>query len=362
MNCILDNIIFSLQHSGGASVVWMEHIKRLLKEKAIDISFIEYRGAENNIFRKRLEISPKLIEKYSADFMVIKRYFNVNTQLKKKHIFHSSHYRIDRNKSAINITTVHDFTYALFRRGLVRSVHCRQMYDAIRQSDAIICISESTKKDLLYFLPDVKEDIIHVVYNGVNDCFHPLRENSDYILSIPFEDDGFALYVGGRTAYKNFPYALKFCKSLDLPLVIVGGGKLSKGEKDLIESYISYNSYVQYLGIDSEMLNELYNRACCLVYPSLYEGFGIPVVEAQKAGCPVIALNNSSIPEVMGYNTPLLLSESDFLDFSIIKNVVFDERKREGIINDGIEYSKRFSWNNTYKDTLDIYINSFENC
>lgn len=106
--------------------------------------------------------------------------------------------------------------------------------------------------------------------------------------------------------------------------------------------------------VSDEELNTLYNKAFALIYPSSYEGFGLPVIEAQRAGCPVLALNKSSIPEIIGNKDILVADEavSSFIEkIDKLKNLEF--RKR--IIADGIENSNRFSWDNTYKGYLEIY-------
>ena len=103
MKCILDNIIFSLQRAGGASVVWQEHINRLLLEENIDLRFIEYSNANTNIFRKKLEISTDKILKQGAAFLFLKRYIDLYGSGEERYIFHSSHYRLDTNHNALCI-------------------------------------------------------------------------------------------------------------------------------------------------------------------------------------------------------------------------------------------------------------------
>ena len=144
-----------------------------------------------------------------------------------------------------------------------------------------------------------------------------------------------------------------------MPLVVVGGGKLSKDDFTLIDPLIRKNHFKHYLGINNIFLNILYNNAFTLLYPSSYEGFGIPVLEAQKAGCPVIAYNSSSIPEIIG-NSGFLLSKPSVSDAcSIIEEIrninTFNETIENGLIN-----AKRFSWDNTYIQTLKVYQDIFE--
>lgn len=355
MKCVLDNIIFSLQRSGGASVVWQEHIERLIQEHDIDLKFIEYDNAlKNNIFRSLLDIPSSFVDQRSNNLLCLKRYFDLNTNIGYKHIFHSSHYRIDNNENAINVTTVHDFTYDLYQKGLRKYVHCHQKYNAIRKADAIICISESTKKDLLKYLPDVDAGKIHVIYNGVNSCFK-IIDNKDYSLSLPYEDKGFVLYVGSRRPlYKNFPIVVKVCSMMKIPLIIVGGEEINAAEKSFLDSQFPKVYYTHYKGLSTIGLNELYNRALVLLYPSLYEGFGIPIIEAQKAGCPVIAYASSSIPEVIG-DSEMLLKETSLSVLKDSINLISNASVRKSEIDKGLVNSSRFSWDNTFDRTIELY-------
>ncbi|WP_289105399.1 glycosyltransferase family 1 protein [uncultured Bacteroides sp.] len=359
MKCILDNIIFALQRSGGASVVWSEHIKRLLNEKDCNPYFIDFKTSFNNIFRKELNIPEKQVLFNSDNLMFIKRYINLNTKEKNKFIFHSSHYRIDKNKYALNITTVHDFTYEKYVTGIRRYVHCKQKYNAILNSDAIICVSESTKKDLLHYLPYIQENKIHVIYNGVNNCFK-VENPINFSLDIPFSDKSYILYVGVRgPRYKNFSIVVDLCSEIKLPLIIVGGEQINDTEKGLLDIKLGKNYYKHFRGLSSNLLNELYNRALVFIYPSLYEGFGIPVIEAQKAGCPVIAFNNSSIPEVMGKSEFLLENNSFYALKNAVNEIKNNHLIREEEILRGLENSKRFSWDLTYKNTYNLYSNLY---
>ena len=355
MKCLLDNIIFSLQRGGGASVVWYEFLKRLINEKNLEYQTIEYDNASINIFRSQLNIPRELIKELSASFLFTKRYMNLNTESNSPFIFHSSHYRINRNKFSKNITTVHDFTYERYIKGIRRLVHSEQKWNSIKKSDAIICVSESTKQDLLHYIPSVDESKINVVYNGVSLDFSTIQK-TDYILNLPFEDFGYILYVGSRhVEYKNFKTAVLVCKELKLPLITVGGEPLSKEEKIWLDTELGKNKYANYWKTPTLKLNELYNRALALIYPSLYEGFGIPIIEAQRASCPAIAFATSSIPEVIGNTDSLVHDISKDGIINIVQRLLSEGGLRKKIIEEGILNSSRFSWDKTYYDTFNIY-------
>lgn len=344
MKLILDNIIFSLQRAGGISIVWKEHLKRLSE---CDCTFIEYDNAEQNIFRKELDIPASEIKLLSSSNLQIKRYLNPRIPHSDDVLFHSSYYRT--LKDARNITTVHDFTYEYYVHGIKQKVHSRQKKQAVLHSDKIICVSQNTRDDLLKFYPMVNPDKIAVVYNGVDEvfCKLPMVQN---IEGIPYEVGEYLLFVGDRFApYKQFSLAVEVAKQVKKPLVIVGKPLTAIEEQMLIPL-----EYKVLSRIPSPVLNLLYNNAFCLLYPSLYEGFGIPVIEAQKAGCPVIAGANSSIVEVIGKGGIAFGK----LDTNSVVDAVLALDKgdyRNEIIQYGIENAKRFSWDKTYKETMNIY-------
>lgn len=356
MKLVLDNIIFSLQNSGGASVVWAEHLKRLLNDSSFNLLCLEICGACNNVSRRNIVVPPEIINSQSRSFIAIKRYLDINSNVNTPHIFHSSHYRIDLNPNAKNVTTVHDFVYERYMNGLQKIVHSYQKWKSIRKSDAIICISESTKRDLMHYLPEVDENKIHIVYNGVNEVYKQIEERN-YILDLPFSTREYALYVGSRRVkYKNFKTAVKICKETRVPLITVGGEPFSVDDIDYLDSELGKGRYASYRNTSNRDLNELYNRAFVLLYPSLYEGFGIPVIEAQRSGCPVLCIASSSIPEIVGDTNLCVTKESTIQEMCFrIEELRRNPDFRLKEIQQGVSNSKRFSWDKTYKQTIDIY-------
>lgn len=357
----LDNIIYSLQHGGGASVVWTEHINRIVRDKRFDTKFYEYDNAKENIFRKALMIQEDSIIKESSFALSLKRYINLNSNKCDSYIFHSSHYRIDNNPFAKNVTTVHDFVYEKYVKGIRQKVHSMQKWHSIKKADAVICISESTKKDLLHYIPNIDENKLFVVHNGVSDTFRHI-ELDEYNLQIPFETKEYALYIGCRhVPYKNYGTAVQICKIMNMPLITVGGEPVGDDEKNNMEEQLGKGHFVNLRGINNSDLNELYNRAFVLLYPSLYEGFGIPVIEAQKCGCPVLCMNSSSITEIVGNFALCEDPDSSIEELCEKVKMLYCNDFRNKIISQGLMNSKRFSWDITYKKTTDIY-NSLANC
>ena len=169
MTLLLDNIIFSLQKSGGVSKVWSELLHRILDDNQLDPNFLMY--PNSNIFANKISISKKQIQPINSLLpLSIERYLQPSIK-DFKGVFHSSYYRYIKNKHVFNITTVHDFTYEYFRKGLPKVIHSYQKSKAILNADHIICVSKHTKCDLLKFYPKISPSKITVVHNGVDTVF-----------------------------------------------------------------------------------------------------------------------------------------------------------------------------------------------
>ena len=359
MRIILDGIIFSLQGAGGISVGFSELLKRSLSEGDMEVRLLEYRN--ENIFRKQIRVPQKCLINNNRPWMplLFERYLNPRlTEEGSGGIFHSSYYRISRNRHVANVTTVHDFTYEYFRSRIPRFVHHTQKTMAIKNADKVICVSQSTKLDLLRFFPGINEQKLAVIYNGVDAAYRPLPVASARELKkiISYDAGEYILYVGDRAmSYKNFRLAAAAARIIAAPLVIAGGGALTKGERLMLDALLGHGNYQQPGKPDNYDLNLLYNHALCLVYPSLYEGFGIPVVEAQRAGCPVIASASSAIPEIAGKGALLLenITEQSLAD--AIRQIktsagISADLKKEGFLN-----ASRFSWETNFKEIKSLY-------
>lgn len=360
MNIILDNIIFALQKSGGISVVWYEFISRILKRtNDKNIKCLNYRN--ENIFYKLLKDNKLIKEPLKKLIKPHERYQSLPIKsYKSKFIFHSSYYRFSTNPNAINITTVHDFTYEYYNRGLKKIIHSWQKKRAILKSDYIICISENTKKDLLHFIPEASEKRIKVIYNGVSDDYYPIKNTKGLEHSnLPFPAKSFLVFVGSRASYKNFNVAVKAASESSYNFLIVGSPLNKHEEIFLAENFKDKQRYAFIGHVSNETLNYIYNNAFALLYPSNYEGFGIPVIEAQKSGCPVIAFNGSSIPEIIG-NTDLLMHEMSSNEILRCLSLLCNNELRKSIIDKGIENAKRFSWDNMYNEIINVYIDAWK--
>ena len=330
MKIIFDNIIFDLQKFGGISRYWLEVTNRF---KALNECYFF-----NGLTNEKISNHFKLSNKEAAIPIKFLRYLDFQRKVDGD-IFHSSYYRI--KKGIKNVITLHDFTYEYYRRGLARYVHSYQKKRAIQNAELIICISESTKNDLHYFYPNLNKKV-KVIYNGVGNMFKKISDHKTF--------NNRLLFVGDRKNYKNFNQlilALNYTNEFELD--IVGGGKLTKQEL----SKLSKIRFKHFEGISDEDLNKLYNSAFALVYPSSYEGFGLPIIEAFKAGCPVVCNKGSSTAEIAKDCAIVGEISPEFILESIIKLKDIDFRKK--LVDKAFLEAKNYSWDRCFEQTQKAY-------
>jgi mannosyltransferase len=340
MNMILDNIVFSLQKAGGISTYWFELSSRILRDYD-NVFFIDREN--ENIVSKNLMVKKERILKSGISHLLLDRFMNIRLNgINDNFVFHSSYNRITTNRNAKQVLTVHDFVHERFYTGMRKFLHSYQKGKAIKNADAIIVISENTKKDLMFFFPKVNSYKINVIYNGVSDEFFPIKRKT---VSNNF------LFIGSREKYKNFDFAVKaIAQTNKFKLNIVGS--VLKEEEVVMLNQLIPERWELFNNIENAALNELYNNAYALIYPSSYEGFGIPLLEAMKAGCPFIAYNSSSIPEVAG-KAGVLIHKLEILLFNEAVSII--EENREEIRKRGFDQANKFSWEKCYKETLQVY-------
>lgn len=353
---LLDNIIFFLQDAGGGSVYWGETISRLDKHPDLDITYLSPGRTSENIVYKNLRDElghPVVKEKGNPKFLSFKR---SSHQVADRFVFHSSYYRTSDAKGSINIVTIHDFMPEIYFKGAKRLVHCTRKKLAILNADGIVCVSNHTRSDLMRFYPKVKEEKVVTIPLGISAEYKRL-DVTDQRTPHQANDIPFVLFVGRRSYYKNFEFAVRVLAALKDYTFVVVGEPLSWNEHKMIEPIRHRFSLITHP--TNEVLNRLYNGAHCLLYPSSYEGFGIPVVEAMSAGCPVVALDSSSITEIAGGFGLLAknLNESEF-----VRNIerLADISYRKAIVEAGLRHARTFTWERSVSSLVDFYKKSYQ--
>ena len=254
-----------------------------------------------------------------------------------------------------SVVTIHDVAFKTFPD--MYHWHDRKIYNAKWQyacnhADRIICISECTKRDVLEFY-NVPERKVEVVYQPVNPIYYKPIEKSD---SQPY-----MLYVGAINSRKNLLGIVKAMellpKDVRLPLVIVGGGG---SYKQKVQQYIAEKGIEQWFEwpetVMGEELKRLYTNATLMIYPSFYEGFGLPVVEALLSGCPVVTSNVSSLPEAGGpFSLKADPNSPEDIKNQIVKALT-DETWRQEAIEDGRNWAmKTFDPKTLARQLMGVY-------
>jgi glycosyltransferase involved in cell wall biosynthesis len=250
------------------------------------------------------------------------------------------------------VTTVHDMIHEKFvDHGSLKNGHKAR---AVRNADRVICVSEHTRRDLMEMLGTDPAKIV-VVHHGSSFSERSHEESHGEIVERPF-----LLHVGRRANYKNFPRLVEaFGSSLpvlsEFALVCFGGGEFAADEIAMArKAGIPDDRFIHVDG-DDRILAALYRQATALVYPSLYEGFGLPPLEAMSLGCPVICSNSSSIPEVVGdagaYFDP---TDTGSIRDAIVETVSTPARLQD-LQRAGPLRARQFSWAACAARTYDVY-------
>lgn len=259
-------------------------------------------------------------------------------------------------RSCPTVLTVYDMVHEKFPEEFSKwgNISVRKR-SAVERADHVICISESTRNDLIQAF-DVDESKVSVVYLGF-DTFTEVSVRTD---SLESSRRPYLLFVGNRAGYKNFhgflrAFALSPALKVDYDIACFGGGAFTVAEKELIHSVGLSEDRVRHQGGSDKVLGDLYSQAAAFVYPSMYEGFGLPPLEAMAKGCPVIVSRSSSMPEVVGdagcYFDPHSIEEMS----AAMEKVVFSPSLRQSMVSAGYNRLQKFSWASCAEKTMDVY-------
>ena len=301
------------------------------------------------------------IREHTAPIYSWAEFFSSPFEEDKLDIVHIPHFNVPFQKKKKLVITIHDLIYLKFPESspyLKRIAVNYAISRAVKKADKIIAVSENTKKDIIERSPDAEEKI-EVVYEAAAPVFNRIndegkKENVRKKYNLPKD---IILFVGSLKKHKNIEklidaYTELKSKGVRHKLVIIGRYRPREAEiRKKIES-----TDALYLGeVPIEDLAAIYNLAALLVIPSLYEGFGLPAIEAMACGIPVAASSAASLPEVVG-DAGILFDPYDTSDISNkICKVLKDGDLRQGLIRKGLERAAGFSWEKAAVKTLEIY-------
>lgn len=366
MRILFDHQIFTWQKLGGISRYFSEIILYISKIKHVEFKLSVINSI--NIHYNESRLQKKLlfrITNYLKIFICncFKRPDNFNlvysiNELKNQQfdVFvptYYDNYFLEYIGNKPFVLTVHDMTHELYPANFKNADYLiAQKRNLIYKAKKIIAISENTKSDIINIYPDIDKTKIEVVYLGYS--IQPIQKNPK--IKLP---EQYILFVGERGGYKNFDFFLKSISPLlhkdkNLHVLCVGGRSFTNDELALFNGLKIQNQLIQYTAADGELYT-LYNKALVFVFPSLYEGFGMPVLEAMASKCPVVLSNASSFPEIAS-DAALYFTSNDNIDLEKkISLMVYDKNQRTLYIKKGTENLKRFSWQQTTNESIKIY-------
>jgi glycosyltransferase involved in cell wall biosynthesis len=364
LRILYDHQVFSLQDAGGASRYHFELMRNLqgLDEIGIEVllglngsvmPFLSLQQAGTRVFGRRTAVKPGLFRYAMNEF-----FSAVAAPLRGQvDIYHPTLYRAlpwvrRRGVVVTHHDCIHERFPHLFRNAASIIATKRKLF---AQADAIICVSASSQRDLLHFY-DVPEDKTHVVHHG----FAPLglidsgAGQSGAETSAPY-----LLYVGSRASYKNFGLLLEAFSRSGLAgryrLLAMGGGAFSAQEQQQIALLHLTGSVTLVPKADDATLTRAYRNAALFIYPSMYEGFGFPPLEAMSVGCPVLVNRTSSLPEVCG-DAVFYFDSSDPEQLAQRLQSIMEDKP--GVVNKrklGEEQVKLYDWSRCAHGTLAVY-------
>jgi len=363
MKILFDHQAFTIQDYGGISRYFCELIQALDKRRTTSVKLsLRFSNNDNLPEIMNLNVSPfcrnyKFKGKTKLMSLLNNIYFR---KLLLKHqfdVFHPTYYDPYFLKLIGNspfVITVYDMIHELFREAfpLHDKTSCNKQL-LVKKATKVITISENTKNDLVR-LYGIDRNNIFVTYLASDLKPPKALENT---LKLP---NNYILFIGNRSLYKNFSLFLKSITTIlkskrrDICLICGGGGKFTKEELNTFVA-LGLNNKVFYCPINTITQSVLYSKAVAFVFPSLYEGFGIPILEAFSCGCPAILSNTSCMPEIAEDGAKYFDPTNKDSMLDSITQVIDNISLREHLIRRGYKRLKNFSWDKTADKTNSIY-------
>lgn len=360
MDILFDHQIFSYQKYGGISRIYSELIQRFARLDSVncDLGVIDTQNTyllENGEISLTPMLSRLSLKRNIPLYCVNAAYSRKKMVSNNYEIIHPTYYNpyfLPYLRKRPFVITVYDMIHEIYPESVSkRDYASKWKKKVIPKAKRIITISENTKNDLLKYY-DISPEKIEVIYLA-----NSLRMNFEKPnFNLP---NSYILYVGSRDRHKNFSTFLRALKDVcayrkELHIVCVGGPSFTKVEMQLIFQYhLTEKIHLMHLS-DSE-LGYVYANAELFVFPSLYEGFGIPILEAFCMGCPVILSNTSCFPEIAGEAGQYFDPENHSSLRKSIETVLADEEYKNYLIKKGFNQGNKYSWDICANQTLHLY-------
>jgi glycosyltransferase involved in cell wall biosynthesis len=357
---VVDGLIYESQAYGGISRLWSEILPRMCRlDDSLHVVLVTCGRirrplpVHTNVKHRAIWRIDDLFRRPSLRELL----FRLARPADRRGIWHSTYYTTSSLWRGPRVVTVPDMIHELFPPSSRLSLHedfMRQKRRCVQEADAVICISEATRSDLLavYGVPAERTRVIPL---GTSEEFRVLPD-------APSSDKSpggrpYLLYVGERLHYKGFGTLMRAYARWaghDRANLLAVGPNWSKQESEELERLKLRGRVVSLGRMDDHALCLLYNRALALVFPSLYEGFGLPLLEAMACGCPIVAARIPSTMEV-ARDHPFYFEPENGESLVAALDRALDEGKQTQRMTLGFEQAKRFSWDNTASQTLITY-------
>jgi alpha-1,3-rhamnosyl/mannosyltransferase len=295
----------------------------------------------------------------------------LNARLSRDDLFHAPYRILPRGLNAKNAITIHDVMQIVcpelvfpnpIIRAIVQPFWSTAIRSAIRRADRILAVSQYSADDTLRVNPSCGSRL-RVTLNGKSPSFRPMPKADAEQLSASIVPPGrrFFLAVGGGYPNKNHVtavsgFAKAFPSSQDIGLLVIQRRRTLPKELRRVLGRLRFDSRIQVRrDVRNDELVALYNRAEALVFPSLYEGFGLPVLEAMACGCPVICSNATSLPEVAGKAALFVEPRDEEAIAEAMRRIVEDDNIRRSLAQQGVQRAALFDWRKTVAATVLVY-------
>lgn len=353
----MDEQIFAVQEYGGISRMFAELAEQFIRDPEMGVSLealnapvINHYVLDDPLLRQWLAVRPA-----RSHIQALAYYFLHRRRRGPVDVVHGSFYLprgLVDHPGVPKVMTVHDMIPELLPHTRRRLDFLTLKRRYVEKVDHIICVSEWTKADLLRIFGPIDTPIT-VVHHGVDQIFRPGGES---LRGFP---DSYLLHVGNRGSYKDGDTLVRAFAGIhreypDLRLVLVGGGGLTKAERALIEE-LGVSGKVMQASLPESDMPSAYSHAAACVFPSRYEGFGLPALEAMACGTPLILSRSSSLPEIGGeaarYFTP---GDPDELQVMII-DLLEDPSCTAALVQAGRNRAASFTWRRAAQETAAVY-------
>lgn len=363
MKILFDHQIFTNQQFGGISRYFFELLKRL--DGKPNMFKVGTYFSNNAYYNKSFnpELSSFLSKynfrgKYRLTKYVNQKYSTISIKSSEYDIFHPTYYdpyflKYINNKPFV--VTFHDMIHEKFSNKFSELKSDTTIYDnkkrLLEESSKVIAISETTKNDIINIFGIDKEKI-EVIYHGNS-------LSNRFVIKNRIIDEDYILFVGNRGSYKNFVFLVTAIVDLliknNLTLICAGGGTFTNHEISILQSLKIHNKVIFKQILNDDILTNYYEHALFFCFPSLYEGFGIPVLESFACECPVLLSNGGALPEI-GADGALYFDPTDLNSlYTQALNLLSDETLRKKLIEKGNSQVRKFSWDKTYQNHLKVY-------